>query len=252
MVTHQRLIEVFVTLADTLVDDFDAVDFMRTLAETAVELIGADAVGLMLADQQGLLHLVASSSERARLLELFELQQGQGPCLACYSSGQAVVNVGHAAADVRWPGFGSALQDSGYASVHALPMRLRGHVIGAMNLFRADPRDLSTDDLALGQGLADIATVGLLQERAIAERQLLAEQLQTALNSRVTLEQAKGIIAERLGLEVDQAFLAMRQAARSSGRSLKAVAAAVIRGDEEALSPRRAVLDDGEGDPAQD
>lgn len=245
MVTHQRLVEVFVTLADTLVDDFDAVDLMRTLAETAVELVGADAVGLMLADQQGLLHLIASSSERARLLELFELQQGRGPCLDCYSGGHPVVNIGHAAADVRWPGFGTALQESGYASVHALPMRLRGHVIGAMNLFLSDPRDLSSEDLALGQGLADIATVGLLQERAISERQLLAEQLQTALNSRVTLEQAKGILAERHGLEVDEAFMEMRRAARGSGRSLKSVAAAVIRGEDDALSPRRVSLDEG-------
>ena len=237
MVTQERLLEVFVELADTLVAEFDVIDFLHTLTETSVELLDANAAGLMLADQRGALQVVAASTEESRLLELFELQHEQGPCLDCYRLGQPVVNIDPEEAQRRWPAFGAAILAANFHSVHALPLRLRDEVIGSMNLFLARPGGLSPEALTLGQGLADIATIGLLQERAIREKQVLAEQLQGALNSRVMIEQAKGILAERHGIEMEQAFTAMRTHARHGGRPLLQVARTVIDGtfDDSAL-----------------
>lgn len=164
------------------------------------------------------------------MLELFELQHAQGPCIDSYRLGQQVVNVDIAEAERRWPGLGAAVELSHFTSVHALPMRLRSTVVGAMNVFLARPGGLSDADVALGQGLADIATIGLLQERAIKEKHILGEQLQAALNSRVLVEQAKGMFAERHGVEVSQAFAIMRAHARNTGQPLLAVAGQVIDG----------------------
>ncbi|MBO1768169.1 GAF and ANTAR domain-containing protein [Allobranchiibius sp. GilTou38] len=230
MVTQERLVEAFVDLADTLVAEFDVIDFLHSLASTTVELLDADAAGLMLADQRGELHLLAASSDETRTLELFELQHNQGPCLDAYREGKPVTNIDPATAEERWPAFGAAVRAGNFTSVHAIPMRLRDEVIGAMNLFLARPGDLSNADLLLGQGLADIATIGLLQERAVQQQQILAEQLQGALNSRVVIEQAKGMLAARHGVSVLDAFAAMRTYARRNGRSLSHVAVEIIDG----------------------
>lgn len=212
--------------------EFDVIDFLHTLTENAVELLDADAdaAGLMLADLRGNVQVVASSSEETRLLELFEFQHDQGPCMDCYREGTAVTNVGPEEAERRWPSLGVAVRNSNFTSVHALPLRLRNQVIGAMNLFLARPGELSAADVALGQGLADIATIGLLQERATREQQVLAEQLQGALNSRVRIEQAKGIFAERHGVRVGEAFNTLRSHARNTGQPLLSVAMQVIDG----------------------
>jgi GAF domain-containing protein len=230
MVGQQRLLEVFVELADTLVADFDAVDLMYTLAQASVELLDADAAGLMLSDQRGNLQPVAASSEESRVLELFELQHQEGPCVDCFALGRAVTNVGPAEATLRWPQFGPAVRAAGFTTVHALPLRLRGDVIGAMNLFVQREGDLTNEDLSLAQGLADMATIGLLQERAIQESQLLAEQLQGALNSRIVIEQAKGVLSERHTVDMADAFTMLRSHARGHGRPLMAVAVEVIDG----------------------
>ncbi len=230
MVTQQRLLSVFVELADTLVADFDVMDFMHSLTEYSVELLDADAVGLMLADQRGNLEVAASSSEETRLLELFEIQNDQGPCLDCFREGRAVTNIGPLEAERRWPLFGAAIRDAPFSSVHAVPLRLREQTIGVMNLFLARPGVLSADDIALSQGLADIATIGLLQERAIRQQQLLSEQLQGALNSRIVIEQAKGMLAERHGIDMATAFGALRERARRTGVRLGGVADSVIDG----------------------
>ncbi len=231
MVTQQRLVSVFLGLADTLVADFDVIDFLDTLTRTSVELLGVDAAGLMLADQRGHLQLVAASTEELRLLELLELQNDQGPCLDCYREGQPVVNVPPDEARERWPVFHAAVEAQGFRSVHALPLRLRAEVIGAINLFVVSPEPLTGDDIALGQGLADMATIGLLQERAVHEQVILAEQLQSALNSRVLIEQAKGMLAERHGLDPADAFTLMRTYARRTGSPLLTIAQRVIEGD---------------------
>lgn len=233
---EERIAETFVELADTLVDDFDAIDFLHKLAERSVELLDADAVGIMLADQRGGLHPVASSSEEARLIELFETQNDEGPCLDCYRTGQPVGLAGLEEMRVVWPTFTSRLQELGFGSAQAIPLRLRSETIGALNIFRSGPGRLSPERERLGQALADVATIGLLQERVIAARDVLAEQLQSALNSRIVLEQAKGILAERSGLGVNEAFDIMRRHARSNGLKLTAVAADIIDGSPTDLS----------------
>ena len=238
MSREQRLAGVFVELADTLVDDFDMIDFLHTLTERSVELLQADAAGLILADPQDQLHVLASTTDQARVLELFELQNSEGPCLDCFVTGQPVVNIDLAEVEARWPRFHAATTAAGFRSVHALPLRLRGQVIGAMNLFCRDQSNLSDDDIAVGQALSDIATIGLLQERTVRRGEIVAEQLQGALNSRILIEQAKGVLAERAGIGVDAAFAVLRTYARRNGRHLSAVAAAVIDGSlDSTLSP---------------
>lgn len=236
MTSQQRILETLVSLADTLVDEFDVIEFLHTLAEAGVELLEADAAGLMLADQRGELQVVAASTAEARTLELFELQHGEGPCVDCYREGRAITNIDPEQAEQRWPAFGAAVRAAQFSSVHAVPLRLRDQVIGAMNLFLADRRTLSSDDLNLSQALADIATIGLLQERAVREQQILAEQLQGALNSRTIIEQAKGVLAERHKVGPDVAFTLMRAHARRTGRQLLAVASDVIDGTSDTVT----------------
>ncbi|MEU4606174.1 GAF and ANTAR domain-containing protein [Kribbella sp. NPDC023972] len=238
MSREQRLAGVFVELADTLVDDFDMIEFLHTLTERSVELLHADAAGLILADPRDQLHVLASTTDQARVLELFELQNSEGPCLDCFTTGQPVVNIDLAEVETRWPRFQAATTAAGFRSVHALPLRLRGQVIGAMNLFCRNQTSLSDDDLAVGQALSDVATIGLLQERTVRRGEIIAEQLQGALNSRILIEQAKGVLAERAGIGVDAAFAVLRTYARRNERHLSAVAAAVIDGSLDlTLSP---------------
>jgi len=226
----QRLAGVFVELADTLVEAFDVVDFLQMLTERAVELLGADAAGLMLADERGDLCLMASTLERMRLLELFELQISEGPCRECFDTGLAVTNVNLAAAQDRWPTFTVAAVEAGFQSTHALPMRLRGQTVGALNLFTERQAELSQEDIAVGQAMADIATIGLVHERLSQEQSLLSEQLQTALHSRVVIEQAKGVLAARTNVSMGEAFRSMRAHARRNHLTLSTVAQAVIDG----------------------
>ncbi|SDU76734.1 GAF domain-containing protein [Jiangella alkaliphila] len=230
---ERDLAHVFVELADTLVDDFDVIDLLQTLAECSVEFLQADAAGLMLADQRGQLQVLACTSDQVRVLELFELQNSEGPCLDCFTTGEPVVNVDLADVATRWPRFHAATADSGFRSVHSLPMRLRGQIIGAMNLFCTHQSTLSDDDITVGQALCDVATIGLLQERTMRQGEVLAEQLQGALNTRVLIEQAKGVLAERLNLALEDAFTLMRAHARRSQQRLTDVARTVIDGSAE-------------------
>jgi GAF domain-containing protein len=239
MANQQRLVSSFIELADTLVDTFDVMDFLDVLVDRSVELLDVDAAGLMLADQGGNLQQMAASRQDSRLLELFELQTQEGPCLDCYLTGAPVVNVDAAEAATRWPTFYRAVRDAGYTFVHAVPLRLREQVIGALNLFVRTERAFTDNDLALGKGLADMATIGLLQERAVHEQQILAEQLQKALTSRIMLEQAKGILAERANIEVAAAFNIIRGHARRQGRRLTEVAAQIIDGTLDTATLRR-------------
>jgi transcriptional regulator with GAF, ATPase, and Fis domain len=230
MTRQERVTRVFVELADTLVAGFDVIDFLHTLVERSVELLAADAAGLMLANQKGELEVVAASSEEALVLELFELQTSQGPCMDCFLSGEPLMNIDVAQMADRWPLFAPAAAKAGYLSAHAIPLRLRGQIIGAMNLFCADEGPLTQEDVALGQGMADIATIGLLQQRRALEQDILTEQLQAALSTRIVIEQAKGVLAERAGVSVGQAFALMRARARLTEQPLTTIAYAVIDG----------------------
>jgi transcriptional regulator with GAF, ATPase, and Fis domain len=226
--SREDLAHTFVELADTMVADFDLLDFLHVLVERSVSLLSADAAGLMLSDQRGHLRVLASTSEEARLLELFELQNAEGPCLDSFHSGEQVVNVELADARKRWPIFAPEAAAAGFESVHALPLRLRGTVIGAVNLFCGD-QQLSAEDIEVGQALADVATIGLLSQQS-DDSQVIAETLQEALNSRVVLEQAKGVLAEMLHIDMDKGFNLIRRSAHLHGSKLTTVAAGVIDG----------------------
>ena len=187
----ERLVaEAFVELADTLVDDFDVMDFLHQVTVRCAQVLGVSAAGVLLADQRGALRVAAASTEQTRLLELLQLQTDQGPCPECFHTGRPIAVADLSAATNRWPRFTAEARRAGFASVHALPMRLRTDIIGALNLFGSRPGALDQDTLRLGQALADVATIGLLQARAIHHRETVAEQLQTALNSRIIIEQA--------------------------------------------------------------
>jgi GAF domain-containing protein len=247
MARERRLAEVFVELADTLVEEFDVVDLLQTLTERCVELVDTDAAGLMLDDQRGNLQVIAHTHESARLLELFELQKREGPCLDCFASGRVIANIDLATAADRWPEFSQAALEVGYGTSHAVPLRLRlrGQVIGALNLFTTGRRPLDDEHLAVAQGLADIATIGLLHQRAVRDQLVLSEQLQTALNSRILIEQAKGILSAQARTAVDSAFTLMRTHARRPGQPLTTVADAVVAGrvDADALQQPAASID---------
>ncbi len=228
----QLLSETFVELADTMVADFDVIDFMHMLTDRSIWLLDASAAGLLLADPRGELRVVAASSERARLLELFQIQNDQGPCLDCFRSGRPVAAADLSAETQRWPRFAAAARHAGFAGVQALPMRLRDQIIGALNLFRTAAGAFDPMETRVGQALADVATISLLHERALRRSETLNEQLQTALNSRVTIEQAKGKLAERLDLDMDRAFDVLRSYARDRNRRLSEVALAFVDGSE--------------------
>lgn len=236
------LTDTLVELADTLVDDFDVVDLLTLLVDRCVAILDITAAGLMLLSPEGDLRLAASSSEAMRIVELFELQSEEGPCLDCYHSGEPVLNEDLTTVDGRWPAFAPVAYEAGFSMVHAVPMRLRGRIIGALNLFAAETRPLSDDDTHAGQALADIATIAILQHRAVLEVQTINEQLSSALTSRIVIEQAKGMLAERAGLDMTQAFNALRRHARSNNRRLADVAQDLIDGTLAAptlIPPRR-------------
>lgn len=224
----ERVSAAFVKITDTLVADYDVLDLLHALVEAAVDLLDAAAAGLLLADPHGELQLLASTSERSQLVELLQLQAGSGPCVESYSTGTLVVVKDITALSGKWPEFQAAALSQGFRSVHALPMRVYGRTIGAMGLFGEKPGALSREDTAIGQALVDVATISILQERTIRESALVNEQLQRALNSRVLIEQAKGVIAYTSRVSMEEAFRRLRSHARSNNQSLHDTAARVI------------------------
>jgi GAF domain-containing protein len=227
-VSAERLAAIFVEAADTLVDDFDLLEFLHMLTQRATSLVGAAATGLLMADPRGRLEFMAASDENAKLLELFQLQNEEGPCLEAFTSGHPIINVDLAAATARWPRFAPRATSAGFQSVHAFPMRVRQQVIGALNVF-GDTRggDFTDSDVPVMQALTDVAAIGLLQERMIREGEVLTEQLQGALNSRIAIEQANGAVAQAAGVTVDDAFTAIRRHARDHNRKLTDLAHAI-------------------------
>jgi GAF domain-containing protein len=221
----ERLAAIFVEVADTLVDDFDLMEFLHMLTERATDLVGAAAAGLLMADAHGRLEYMAGSNETVKLVELFQLQNQEGPCLEAFATGAPVINVDLGQATERWPLFAPRATAAGFRSVHAFPLRLRNQVIGAMNVFGSRTGgDFTGADVPIMQALTDVAAIGLLQERAVRHGELLTEQLQGALHSRIAIEQAKGAVAQATGVSVDEAFTAIRGYARQHNRKLTDVA----------------------------
>lgn len=226
---EKRLTAAFVTLADTLVAGYDVVGMLQQLVDTSAEILGASAGGLLLADEMGELAVVASTSEQTRLVELMQLDSGFGPCVEAFRTGAVVevddITVGAA----RWPAFQGAAIEQGFRSVLAVPLRLRHETIGTLNLFRSTPGVMDADDISVAQGLADVATIGILQERALRESDIAREQLQHALNSRVVIEQAKGVIAQSRSVDMDESFRILRTYSRNNNVALRDVADLVVR-----------------------
>jgi GAF domain-containing protein len=226
-----RVAAACVELADTLAEDFDLIEFLHTLVERCVDLLDVSAVGLMLGDGRGRLRVMASSAERMRLLELFQLQHDQGPCLECYRAGTAVDEPDLAAATERWPLFAPEAVRTGLGAVHALPMRLRTQTVGALNLFHDEPGGLREDHTRVAQCLVDVATIGLIQVQLGHRGEILLGQLGAALDSRVVIEQAKGFVAEHRGITPAAAFTVLRDYSRAHRSRLTDVAYAVIASD---------------------
>lgn len=217
----------FVKLTDTLVADYDVLDLLHTLVEESVGLLDVAAAGLVLADPNGELQVLASTSEESQLVEVLQLRAGEGPCVECYATG-LVVEVDDVRSLAGWPEFKAAALSQGFRSVHAVPMRIHGRTIGAMGLFGSSPGSLTEEDSAIGQALADVATISLIHERTIREAAVVNEQLQRALNSRVLIEQAKGVIAHTSGVDMNEAFRMLRDHARAHNEGLHETAGRIV------------------------
>ncbi|MGF0174932.1 ANTAR domain-containing protein [Streptomyces sp. Marseille-Q5077] len=232
MARERRVSEIFVEVADSLVEDFDVIDLLQRLSARCVELLDVSAAGILLADAHGELQIIAASDEHTRLLELFALQHDQGPCVECFRSGTARANIDllRPGTTADWPRFAARARETGYVTTHAIPLRLRNRIVGALNLFQSTPHHLGDDDIALAQALADVATIAILQQRTLEQSQVENSQLETALISRVLIEQAKGLLAERWNIPVDEAFEMFRSYARARHLRLSDLAAQIISG----------------------
>ena len=222
-----RLNAAFVMVADTLTADYDVVDLLHKLVQECTDILAVQHGGLMLADSSGNLQLMASTSESADLVEVMQLAAGTGPCVDCFISGKQVSVPDIAKSSWKWPAFSIAALEQSFLSVHAIPMKLRGDVIGTMNLFGVSTGELTARDAAVAQALADVATIGILHERITSRSNEVADQLQRALDSRVLIEQAKGALSQSRGLTTDEAFNALRWYARNNRMTLHAVAEGV-------------------------
>jgi ANTAR domain/GAF domain len=227
-VAQRRLLETFARLADTLVDDYDVVELLQMLVDTCRDLLDTTAAGILLSDSRGELELVASTSEAGRLVEMMQLSAEAGPCIESFRSGRPVSVPDIALTGDEWRQFREAALAQGFRSVDALPLRLRDSTIGTLNLLRATPGAAQDDDILAAQAFADVATIGILHERSIRESAVLSSQLQAALNSRIVIEQAKGVVSHTQGVSIDEAFTLMRAYARSHSLGLSVVAARLV------------------------
>nr|WP_116212632.1 GAF and ANTAR domain-containing protein [Streptomyces olivoreticuli] len=242
MASQQRTLEILVEAVDSLIDDFDLIEFLHRLAARCVELLDIEAVGVMIVNPYGELQVIAASDEHTRLLELFALQHDQGPCVECYRTGQAQLDIDLSSprATSDFGPFAARARAAGFRTTHAIPMRLRHQVIGALNLFDSRGGRISEPDVQLAQALADVATIAILQQRTIEQGNLDKAQLQAALHSRVVIEQAKGVLAERWQVGLDEAFESLRNYARPRQLRLVDLAQEVVQGslDTDLIAPR--------------
>jgi GAF domain-containing protein len=222
-----QLSAAFVMVADTLTADYDVVDLLHTLVTECIKILDAQAGGILIVDGTGQLQVVASTSERAELVEVIQLAAGAGPCVDCFATIKTVSVPDIQTTTEKWPSFTAAALEQGFLSVHAIPMRLRGEIIGTMNLFRTSVGKLKRRDAEVAQALADVATISILQERVASQSQIVTEQLQNALHSRVLIEQAKGVLSHSGGLSMEEAFIMLRTYARNNNLTLRVVSESV-------------------------
>lgn len=232
---YERLANAFVGLADTLVADYDVIELAQQLIDSTMTLLPITAAGILLGDSSGELHVFASSSEQTRLLELLQVEADAGPCLDAYNTGQPVIVEDLGVDQARWPAFATRAAEYDFRAVTALPLRLRTERVGALNLFRSEVGPLSVADVAVAQALADVATIGILHQRILSRSEQVNQQLQTALNTRLIIEQAKGVLAERGAIDMDRAFKLLRMHARRSNRRLADLARDVIDGADTSM-----------------
>ena len=233
-----QLVRTFVSLADSLVSGYDVLDLLQTLVDQATLLFDASASGIIIGPDAQHLEVVASTSEKSRLVGLMQLEVGEGPCVEAVTTGRVVSVADVRAIAHRWPAFSAQAAGAGYVSVHAIPLRLRAQVIGSLNLFREHEGALNEADATAAQALADVATISVLQERIIHDSGVVHDQLRHALDSRVVIEQAKGVIAHTLGVDMDVAFRLIRREARSTSTAMPVVAAAIVDGRTTLEAPR--------------
>jgi GAF domain-containing protein len=224
-----RTATALVEIVDTLVSDFDVIDVLTVLTARCVELLEAAAAGILLADNTGRLRVIGASTEQIQLLELFQIQNDEGPCLDCFKTGKVVLN-DHLDTDSTWPQFAAESVRAGFPSVCAVPLRINDVILGCLNLFMSEPVRLSDADVAIAQALADVAGIAIMQDQAIRDAAIRERQLQHALNSRIAIEQAKGMIAEHDGVDMDDAFSRLRAIARTHDRRLTETAQALVAG----------------------
>jgi len=224
------LVRTFVNLADSLVSDFDVLELLQTLVDQATLLFDASAAGIIIGPDDRHLEVVASTSELSRLVGLMQLEAGEGPCVEAVTTGEVVSVASVAEIGERWPAFAALAEGAGYLSVHAIPLRLRGEVIGSLNLFREREGALNEADATAAQALADVATISVLQERTIRDSTVVRDQLRHALDSRVLIEQAKGVIAHTHGVDMDEAFRLIRRHARNTSAAMPQVAEGIVAG----------------------
>jgi transcriptional regulator with GAF, ATPase, and Fis domain len=219
----------FVEIVDTLVGDFDVIEVLTQLTSRCVQLLDAAAAGILLADSKGHLRVVGASTEQIQLLELFQIQNNEGPCLDCFRTGQVVL---HSDLDVMspWPLFAAECTNAGFSSVCAVPLRLKAHILGCLNMFMSAPGGLTDNDVALAQALADVASIAIIQDQATRDAAIREGHLRHALDSRIAIEQAKGMIAERRTVDMDEAFSSLRTYARNNNRGLTEVSKALVDG----------------------
>ena len=220
---ESRIATAFVAVADTLTTDFDVVDLLHTLVEKCTQILDTDAGGLMLVDETGQLQLMTSTSEGADFVEIMQLNADSGPCIDCFTTGMPVSVANIRESGSTWSAFQKAALQSGFNAAHATPLKLRGQVIGTMNLFSTSVGALGERDSAVAQALADVATIGILQERVVREGTILAEQLHSALDSRILIEQAKGMVAHSLSIDMDEAFAVIRAHSRRNNLTIRSV-----------------------------
>lgn len=227
---EDQLLQTVGTLADSLVDDFDVVELLQLLVDESAKIFDASAAGILLVSPEGVLEVLVSTSERSEFVGLMQLRAGEGPCVEAVETGKTVSVTDMRDVSDRWPAFAADAARSGYASLHAIPLRVRSNTIGSLNLFRDRVGELNDKDATAARTLADIATISILQQRLVGESRLAQEQLQRALDTRVVIEQAKGFVAQQHNLSMDAAFNRIRSHARSTQTRLSAVATEITEG----------------------